>query len=123
MAVTRPSACAPPPAPFRDRLAFVGLTEAGVGDRQATPFGSESAGVGVRANDADNLLSRRWIQDTGLLTAISVLALVLLLALEVGAVAGPLMAWPPLASCVFRRSRVASPGGCARRIDVGSQIC
>jgi adenylate cyclase len=63
---------------LRDRLVFVGLTETGVGDLQATPFGSEISGVEVHANVADNLLNGRYIQDTGLLAGVSLLALALL---------------------------------------------
>ncbi|HEX9942682.1 MAG TPA: adenylate/guanylate cyclase domain-containing protein [Thermoanaerobaculia bacterium] len=67
-----------PPGTFRDRLAFVGVTETAVGDVQATPFGSEIAGVEVHANVADNLLNGRYVLDTGSLAAVSLLALVLL---------------------------------------------
>src|SRR6185312_6364641 len=67
-----------PAGSFRGRLVFIGVTETGVGDVQSSPFGSEMAGVEVHANVADNLLNQRYIQDTGLLAAVSLLALVLL---------------------------------------------
>ncbi|MFL6260357.1 MAG: CHASE2 domain-containing protein [Thermoanaerobaculia bacterium] len=66
------------PGTFRDRLVFVGLTEIGVGDVQSTPFGREIPGVEVHANVADNLLKGRYIQDTGLLAGVSLLATALL---------------------------------------------
>jgi adenylate cyclase len=66
------------PGTFQDRLVFVGLTEIGVGDVQSTPFGREIPGVEVHANVADNLLNRRYIQDTGLLAGVSLLAAALL---------------------------------------------
>jgi adenylate cyclase len=115
-----------PAGTFRDRLVFVGVTETGVGDVQSSPFGSEMAGVEVHANVADNLLNHRYIQDTGLLAAVSLLALVLLalaVALlvlrtashRVGAVAaaGLVIAWPLLAYVAFaagsRHLQVVSP--------------
>jgi adenylate cyclase len=67
-----------PPAALRDRLVFVGASESGVGDFQATPFGSEIAGVEVHANVADNLLAGRYIRDSGLQVGVSLLALLLL---------------------------------------------
>ncbi len=102
------------PGAFRDRLVFVGLTEIGVGDVQSTPFGSEIPGVEVHANVADNLLNRRYIQDTGLLAGVSLLATALLalaVALfvlrtarhRVGAAAAAVLVlgWPLLAYAAF----------------------
>ena len=63
---------------------LVGLTETGVGDLQATPFGGEEYGVEVHANVADNLLRGRYLEDTALQSGLSLLALFLL---------GPLVAW------------------------------
>jgi adenylate cyclase len=102
------------PGTFRGRLVFVGVTETGVGDVQSSPFGSEMSGVEVHANVADNLLSHRYLQDTGLLHGVSLLAL-LLLALavallvlrvashRVGALAAGILviAWPLLAYAAF----------------------
>jgi adenylate cyclase len=115
-----------PAGTFRGRLVFIGVTETGVGDVQSSPFGSEMAGVEVHANVADNLLNRRYIQDTGLLAAVSLLAVVLLalaVALlvlrtashRVGAVAAAVLviAWPLLAYAAFafgsRHLQVVSP--------------
>ncbi|MEA2599415.1 MAG: adenylate cyclase [Acidobacteriota bacterium] len=102
------------PGTFRDKLVFVGLTETGVGDVQSTPFGSEIPGVEVHANVADNLLTGRYIQDTGLLRGVSLLAMALLalaVALLVlrparhllGAAAAALLVlvWPLLAYAAF----------------------
>jgi len=115
-----------PAGTFRGRLVFIGVTETGVGDVQSSPFGSEMAGVEVHANVADNLLNQRYIQDTGLLAAVSLLALVLL-ALAVAllvlrtashrlgavAAAGLVIAWPLLAYAAFafgsRHLQVVSP--------------
>ena len=66
------------PVDFRNKLVFVGVTEIGVGDVQSTPFGSEIPGVEVHANVADNLLTGRYILDTGLLRGVSLLATALL---------------------------------------------
>jgi adenylate cyclase len=65
------------------RLVFVGLTETGVGELQATPFGDEY-GVEVHANVADNLLHGRYLQDGMVQRGLSLAALFLL---------GPLVAW------------------------------
>ena len=100
-----------PTSALRGRLVFVGVTETAVGDVQATPFGSEIAGVEVHANVADNLLNGRYVLDTGALAAVSLLAVIVLalgVALlvlrtrnhRVGAVAAALLvlAWPAVAS-------------------------
>jgi adenylate cyclase len=103
-----------PAGTFRNKLVFVGVTETGVGDLQASPFGSEMAGVEVHANVADNLLTGRYIRDTGLLVGISLLAMALLalaVALfvlrtarhRVGAAAAVLLVlgWPLLSYAAF----------------------
>jgi adenylate cyclase len=114
------------PGTFRGRLVFVGVTETGVGDVQSSPFGSEMSGVEVHANVADNLLNHRYLQDTGLLAGVSLLALVLLAVAvsllvlrtgshRVGAVAAGVLviAWPLLAYTAFvagsRHLQVVSP--------------
>jgi adenylate cyclase len=102
------------PGTFRDRLVFVGVTETGVGDVQSTPFDREIPGVEVHANVADNLLTGRYIRDTGLLVGVSLLAMALLalaVALLVlrparhllGAAAAALLVlgWPLLAYAAF----------------------
>ncbi|MFY9822337.1 MAG: adenylate/guanylate cyclase domain-containing protein [Thermoanaerobaculia bacterium] len=115
-----------PAGTFRDRLVFIGVTETGVGDVQSSPFASEMAGVEVHANIADNLLNHRYIQDTGLLAGVSLLALmvlalaVVLLVLRTAshragafAAAALVIAWPLLAYVVFvtgsRHLQVVSP--------------
>ncbi|HVT19420.1 MAG TPA: adenylate/guanylate cyclase domain-containing protein [Thermoanaerobaculia bacterium] len=115
-----------PPGALRDRLVFVGASEAGIADVQATPFGGEIAGVEVHANVADNLLARRFIRDSGLQVGVSLLALLLLgpaVALLAVAVErhlyGPLLAialvllWPLACFQAFARSgwhlQVVSP--------------
>lgn len=60
---------------FRDRLVFLGLTETGVGDVMATPFGTEVPGVEVHATVAENLLARRWIAEGTLQARLSLAAL------------------------------------------------
>jgi adenylate cyclase len=103
-----------PAGTFRGRLVFVGVTETAVGDVQATPFGSEIAGVEVHANVADNLLNGRYVLDTGVLAAVSLVAtlvlplIVALLVLyparhRVGALAAVLLvlAWPAAAFAAF----------------------
>ncbi|HEY8020417.1 MAG TPA: adenylate/guanylate cyclase domain-containing protein [Thermoanaerobaculia bacterium] len=65
------------------RLVFLGLTETGVGELQATPFGDEY-GVEVHANVADNLLHGRYLHDSMVQHGLSHAALFLL---------GPLVAW------------------------------
>jgi adenylate cyclase len=102
------------PGTFRDKLVFIGVTETGAGDVQSTPFGSEIPGVEVHANVADNLLTGRYIRDTGLLVGISLLAMALLalaVALfvlrtarhRVGAAAAALLVlgWPLLSYAAF----------------------
>lgn len=104
-----------PAGAFRGRLVFVGVTETGVGDVQATPFGTEIPGVEVHANVADNLLTGSYIQDSGFLVGVSLLALALL-ALGVtllvlrttrhlaGAMAAGalVLAWPVIAYAAFK---------------------
>ena len=65
------------PGTFRDRLVLVGLSESGLADLQASPFG-EMPGVEVHANVADDLLNGTYIRDTGMLAGLSLAALVLL---------------------------------------------
>ena len=115
-----------PPGTFRDRLVFVGVTETGVGDVQSSPFGSEMSGVEVHANVADNLLDQRYLQDSGLLAGVSLLALILLALavallvlrtashrLGASAAAVLVIAWPLLAYAAFvagsRHLQVVSP--------------
>lgn len=115
-----------PAGTFRNRLVFVGVTETAVGDVQATPFGSEIAGVEVHANVADNLLNGRYVLDTGLLAGLSLLAVVVLaLAVSLlvlrakdhraGAVAAAVLVlvWPVAAYAAFaaggRHLQVVSP--------------
>lgn len=66
------------PGALRDKLVFVGASEPGIGDTQATPFGGEVAGVEIHANVADNLLSEHWIHDSGLQEGVSLAALLAL---------------------------------------------
>ncbi|HSF38385.1 MAG TPA: adenylate/guanylate cyclase domain-containing protein [Thermoanaerobaculia bacterium] len=101
------------PGTFRDRLVLVGLSESGLADLQASPFG-EMPGVEVHANVADDLLNGTYIRDTGMLAGLSLAALVLLalaVALLVlrterhltGALlaAALVLAWPVLAYWAF----------------------
>lgn len=96
------------------KLVFVGFTESGLGEIYTSPWGSPMAGVEIHAQVAHNLIDERYILDTGIQTALSVLA-VLGLALTVsllvvstpgrpwgalGAVATTL-AWPVVAYLAF----------------------
>jgi adenylate cyclase len=65
-------------APLRDRLVFVGFTEAGLGEVYTSPFGSPMTGLEVHAHAADNLLAGRFLHDTGNEAALSALAVLLL---------------------------------------------
>jgi adenylate cyclase len=106
-----------PKGVFQDRLVFVGLTETGVGDLQATPFGSEMPGVEVHANVADNLLNGRFLRDDGTSATASVIALFLLAVgiallivrlrshrLAAALAAALVLAWPAVAYAAFLSS-------------------
>lgn len=95
------------PSLLRGRLVFVGLSESGLADLQATPYGSEVPGVYVHATVADNVLNGDFVLDTGFLNGLSILALILIgpavallvvraPRLAVGAVAAAVLvvAWP-----------------------------
>jgi adenylate cyclase len=72
------------PDALRDRLVFVGATEVGLGDLQATPLGGEMPGVEVHAQVADNLLNGSFVRDSGREAVVSLAALLVM---------GPLVAW------------------------------
>ncbi|HEX4964203.1 MAG TPA: hypothetical protein VF173_25480 [Thermoanaerobaculia bacterium] len=67
-----------------------------MGGLQSIPFGSGTSGAEVHANVADNWLNRCYIQDTGLLHGVSLLALLLL---------ASVITWPLLAYAVFAAGR------------------
>jgi len=79
------------PGTFRDRIVFIGASETGIADLRATPMASVVPGVEVHATVADNLLNGRFIHDTALHLAISLLAVLLI---------GPLVG---LLVSIFRR--------------------
>ncbi|MFN7959957.1 MAG: adenylate/guanylate cyclase domain-containing protein [Thermoanaerobaculia bacterium] len=66
------------PRALAGKLVFVGAAEAGIGDLQTTPFGTEIPGVEVHAHVADNLLTGRFIHDTETQGLVSLLALLAL---------------------------------------------
>jgi adenylate cyclase len=65
---------------FKGRLVFVGLSESGLSDFVATPYGQNDLipGVYVQATVADNVLNGDYIHDTGLLNGVSLLVLFLI---------------------------------------------
>lgn len=54
------------PALLKDKVLFVGATALGIYDMRVTPFHSNSPGVEVHATVADNIISGRFIRQTGL---------------------------------------------------------
>jgi adenylate cyclase len=54
------------PALLRDKVVFLGATALGVYDMRVTPFHPNTPGVEVHAAVADNILSQRYIQRTGM---------------------------------------------------------
>ncbi len=66
------------PALLKDKILFVGATAMGIYDMRVTPFDGNTPGVEVHAAVADDILSGRFVQQTGLESALDVLFIVLL---------------------------------------------
>lgn len=66
-----------PPGRFRDKIALIGATAAGIGDRFATPYSADLSGVEVFANVIDNILRRGFLQATSRTHLFDMLAIAL----------------------------------------------
>lgn len=66
------------PELLKDKILFVGATALGIYDMRVTPFHGNTPGVEVHATIADNIISERFIRQTGLESLID-LAFILLL--------------------------------------------
>ena len=71
-----------PAGTFKNRIALITASAAGLSDLRATPFSPVTPGVEIHANIIDNILSARFLRRLGLWTE---KAYVLVLALVVGA--------------------------------------
>jgi adenylate cyclase len=69
------------PALLKGKIVFVGATALGIYDMRVTPFHGNTPGVEVHATIADNIMSERFIRQTGLEAMIDLLAIILLGAL------------------------------------------
>lgn len=65
-------------APLRGKTLFLGATALGVYDMRVTPFHPNAPGVEVHAAVADNILSERYIQRTGLQSLFDLVMILLL---------------------------------------------
>lgn len=54
------------PALLKDKVLFVGATALGIYDMRVTPFHANTPGVEIHATMADNIMSGRFIRQTGL---------------------------------------------------------
>ena len=66
------------PDGLRDAIVFVGASETGIADVKAVPTARAMPGVEIHATVADNLLNGRFIHDSALHLAVSLLAVVIL---------------------------------------------
>ncbi len=66
------------PALLKNKILFVGATALGIYDMRVTPFHGNTPGVEVHATIADNIISGRYIRQTGLEAVIDILFIVLL---------------------------------------------
>lgn len=64
--------------PLRGKTVFLGATALGIYDMRVTPFHANSPGVEVHANVADDILSQRYIQRTGLQALFDLVMIVLI---------------------------------------------
>lgn len=60
------------PALLRNKILFVGATALGIYDMRVTPFHGNTPGVEVHATIADNIISGRYIRQTGLEAVIDI---------------------------------------------------
>ncbi|MBI2744634.1 MAG: adenylate/guanylate cyclase domain-containing protein [Burkholderiales bacterium] len=65
-------------APLRGKTVFLGATALGIYDMRVTPFHPNSPGVEVHAAVADDILSQRYIQRTGLQSLFDLVMIVLI---------------------------------------------
>lgn len=66
------------PALLKNKILFVGATALGIYDMRVTPFHGNTPGVEVHATIADNIISGRYIRQTGLEAVIDISFIVLL---------------------------------------------
>jgi adenylate cyclase len=66
------------PALLKDKILFVGATAMGVYDMRVTPFDGNTPGVEVHATIADNIISERFVRQTGLEALLDITFIVLL---------------------------------------------
>lgn len=66
------------PALLQGKILFVGATAMGIYDMRVTPFDGNTPGVEVHAAVADDILSGRFVQQTGMESALDILFIVLL---------------------------------------------
>jgi len=69
------------PALLKGKILFVGATALGIYDMRVTPFHGNTPGVEVHATVADNIMSERFIRQTGLEAMIDLTFIILLGAL------------------------------------------
>lgn len=67
-----------PPELLRGKVLFVGATALGIYDMRVTPFDGNTPGVEVHATIADNIISQRFIRQTGLEALFDISMIVLL---------------------------------------------
>ena len=67
-----------PPEALRGKVLFVGATALGIYDMRVTPFDGNTPGVEVHATIADNIISQRFIRQTGLEALFDISMIVLL---------------------------------------------
>lgn len=66
------------PALLKGKILFVGATAMGVYDMRVTPFDGNTPGVEVHATIADNIISERFVRQTGLEALLDITFIVLL---------------------------------------------
>lgn len=66
------------PELLKDKLVFVGATALGIYDMRVTPYHSNTPGVEMHAAVADNIITGRFIQRTGIETVIDIAVIVLI---------------------------------------------
>ncbi|NOR52032.1 MAG: CHASE2 domain-containing protein, partial [Gammaproteobacteria bacterium] len=66
------------PELLKDKLIFVGATALGIYDMRVTPFHSNTPGVEVHAAVADNIITGRFIQQTGIEALIDIAFIILI---------------------------------------------